>query len=173
MDASAVGGELKLEVPRLEALPAPPPDPAKGARRVEKDKVATTETEPEAVKPADEPAVDPGARRRRIIISYAVGGAGLAAIGVGTAFGVMAKSKWNQAGGHCADNVCDTTVATINADARSLGNTGTIIGGIGVAAAAAAVVIYLTAPSAQIAVEHTSLLLLPNGGGAMTWTSRF
>lgn len=177
VDASAAGGELKIEVPKLEALPAPPPDPAKGARRVEKDKVATTEPEDAAARPAhasrDEPAVDSGARRRRHMISYVVGGAGLAAIGVGTAFGVMAKNKWNQAGGHCVDNVCDPTGAKINADARSLGNTGTIIGGIGVAAAAAAVVIYLTAPSAQTTVEHTSLRLLPNGGGVMTWTSRF
>jgi len=172
VDASAAGGELKIEVPKLEALPAPPPDPAKGAKRVEKDRVAA-EPEPAAVKPADEP-VDPAARRRRRhVISYAVGGAGLAAIGVGTAFGVMARSKWNQAGSHCADNVCDATGAKINADARSLGNTGTIIGGVGVAAAAAAVVIYLTAPSAQTAVEHTSLRLLPGGGGAVTWASRF
>jgi hypothetical protein len=170
VEAAAIGGDLRIEVPRLEPVPEVP-EPAKIKQSIANDKPA--KPAPVAGEAGHEPAVDSGARRRRHLISYTVGGAGLAALGVGAVFGVMAHSKWNDAGGHCAGDVCDATGIKINHDARSLGTTGTIIGGIGVAAVAAAIVVYLTAPSAQPAVEHAGVQLLPHGGGIATWTARF
>jgi len=101
------------------------------------------------------------------------GGAGVVGLGVGTVLGFRAKAKWDDAGKHCAGEVCDAMGVAINRDARSLGTTGTIVGGIGLAAVAAAVVIYVTAPPAQAVVEHAGLELLPHAGGMMTWTGQF
>ena len=174
VDATASGAELKVEVPRLAVVPR---EPAPEAPRVVDRKPPAPppagDVQVAPVKPVEDPLVDSGARRRRHRISYAVGGAGVVAIGVGVVLGFEAKHKWDQAGAHCSGDVCDTTGASINSDARSLGNTGTIVGGIGLAAAATAVVLYLTAPAARPVAEHTSFQLLPRAGGVVSWTTRF
>jgi hypothetical protein len=176
VDAATPGAELKVEVPKLAVVPR---EPAPEVPRVVDQKLpkitpaGDIKVEP-SVKASDEDQpVDSGARRRRHLVSYAVGGAGVVALGIGVVLGLEAKHKWDQAGSHCAGSVCDATGASIDSDARSLGNTGTIVGGIGLAAAATAVVLYLTAPPARAVAEHTSFQLLPRSGGVMTWTTRF
>ena len=74
------------------------------------------------------------------------------------------------ASSHCdANHVCDATGASINHSARTLGNAGTIIGGVGLAAIAAGVVLYVTAPAAS---EHLSLA--PSRDGVtFAWGSAF
>ena len=90
--------------------------------------------------------VDPGAGRRRL--AYIIGGVGVAALGAGVGLGVKAKGDYDDAG--CTDGVCPDRESLQRADdARSLGNLGTVVGGVGVAALTAGVVLWLTAPSAR------------------------
>lgn len=181
IDASTAGAELKIEVPKLDASapvksePVVPPPIAKANRPATGKSVPPAKSDSAAVtadvdRRSDAP-VDSPARRKRHLISYAVGGVGLVGLGVGVVLGYEAKSKWDEAGKHCMGDICDRTGISINRDARSLGTTGTIIGGIGLAAAAAAVVIYVTAPSGT---ESAAVAVSPRpGGGVVSWTAQF
>ena len=92
------------------------------------------------------------------MIGIGVGAGGVAALGVGVVLGLQARSKWGSVGAHCnADHLCDATGTELNHDARSLGNAGTIVGGVGLAALVAGTVIYLTAPAGRPVVEHAYL----------------
>jgi len=121
---------------------APPPEPVKAA----------PVPEPTPPPPAPAPAAateapassDRGAGRK--LLAYTVGGAGIAAIGVGVVTSILAVSKKNDAG--CADDGrCPTPAAvdTLNS-ARSMGNIATVAFAVGMAAVATGVVLYLTAP---------------------------
>jgi hypothetical protein len=113
------------------------------------------------------------ARARRHWIGYAVGGVGLVGLGVGATLGIIARHKWHGADEHCMGEICDAAGLQINRDARSLGTTGTIAGGIGLAAIAAGIIIYLTAPAARAAVEHAGVAPLPHAGAMVSWTGAF
>ena len=146
VDATRVGEIVTVEVPPLVAVPAkiePPVAPRVAAQPI--------------VREPDAP-VERTARSRRHLIGIGVGAAGVAALGVGVGLGLEARSKWGSVGTHCnAAHVCDARGASINRDARSLGNTGTIVGGVGLAALVAGTVIYVTAPAARSIVEHAYL----------------
>ena len=106
------------------------------------------------------PVRDRGGRTRRLI-AYGVGGAGVVAIGVGTVFGLRAKSKWDDArDGHCRDDGgCDLAGVELTRSARKAGDISTVAFLIGGAAIAGGVVLYLTAP-ADAAPERTTRLEL-------------
>jgi serine/threonine-protein kinase len=153
---------VTVEVPRLEEV-APPPKPE--PPRPEPMPSPRPEPPPPAVAPAPPPpaaeADDPGKGRR--ILAYTVGGAGIVGLGVGTVFGLKAKSKHDEAqDGHCdSHSVCtDQTGVDLTRDARSAGNIATIAFGVGLVAVATGVVLYLTAPS-----ERTAVTVAPTGTG--------
>jgi hypothetical protein len=102
---------------------------------------AATAAAPQAEEPAD-----PGKSRR--ILGLAVGAGGVAAIAVGLVFGAKASSKKSDAhDGHCNDNnVCDSVGVDLIKSAQSAATLSTIFVGVGVAAVAGGVVLYLTAP---------------------------
>jgi len=155
IDASKPGETVTVEVPRLVAAPQQA-EPAKT-----EPKPVTTKTEEEEPQVIDHSA----ARHSRHVLGVAVGGGGVALVGVGVGLGLAAKSKWDSVGTHCnASHVCDATGASINSSARALGNAGTVIGGIGIAAVAAGAVLYFTAPAARQVVEHARLDVGPSGG---------
>jgi hypothetical protein len=107
--------------------------------------------------PAIEPQEAEGGSSRRTI-GWVVGGVGVAAVGAGTVFALIAMGDNAKSSPHCdAANVCDPTGKTARDDARAAGDIATVffIGG-GVAIAAGAVLI-LTAPK-----ERKSARIVPN-----------
>ena len=78
-------------------------------------------------------------------------GVGVVALGVGTAFGVIAKSKRDDSNaqpGGCVNDDCPPAAAHTRDDARSAGTTSTIFFVAGAVLAAAGVTMFLVAPSA-------------------------
>lgn len=77
-------------------------------------------------------------------------GVGAVGLGLGTAFGFMAKSTYDDsnAGGHCnAGNKCDQTGLDLRDSAVQKGNVGTGVFIAGAALAAAGIIVWVTAPS--------------------------
>ena len=154
VDASNPGTTVTVEIPALVPAPsAPQPAPVAHTAMVD---------------------TAPATRHRRHVLGLAIGGTGVVAAGVGLALGIEAKAKWNQAAPHCnAANQCDATGVSIDRSARSLGDAGTVIGVVGLAAAATGAILYLTAPSARPVLEHASLDVTPEGTVQLGWTGRF
>ena len=101
---------------------------------------------------ADEPT-PPASSRTRIAIGLAA--AGVVGLGAGVGLGLSAKSRYDDV--PCTQNGsppmgCTAAEAARIDDARARGNLGTIVGGLGVAALAAGVVLYVTAPKGRAVV---------------------
>jgi hypothetical protein len=95
------------------------------------------------------------------VLALVAGGLGIAGVGVGSAFGLVAMSKKND-----AQNACPAACATPDGvdkwkDAESTGNVSTIAFVAGGVLAAAGVVLWLTAPSGDAA--STGVGLTPRG----------
>jgi len=86
-------------------------------------------------------------------LAYGLAGGGVAAVGVGVILGLTAKSSYDRAfhDGHCdrATLVCDDAGQAATDRARTRGTIGTVIGAVGLAAIAAGVIVYVTAPVAR------------------------
>lgn len=161
------GEVVTVEIPRLNATRVAPPkvvEPRPAAGNPGRDK------------PDDQPPAlaDDGARHRRHVLGIGVGAGGVAALAAGVVLGLEARSKWNSVGAHCnADHMCDPIGASINHDARLLGNIGTAVGGVGVAAMVAGAVLYVTAPAARPVLEHARLDVDVDGGLRVGVAARF
>jgi len=142
--------ELTLE------LPAPPvvdPDPRTRRRR-------------DTGEPGHGATRHPGRGRR--IAGVVIGGVGLVGVGVGSVVALMARSDYKDAfAAHCdAMNTCDEVGYQATHDARHRANIATVVAVTGVAAVAAGVVIFLTAPSAKAHAEHVWIRPVVTDGGA-------
>ncbi|MBA3459152.1 MAG: tetratricopeptide repeat protein [Deltaproteobacteria bacterium] len=117
-----------------------------------------------------------GGRKRLGLI---VGGTGVAVIGAGAVFGVLAMRSWNEAKELCDDDrVCaDESNAALANDlaetTRQRGNLATVFLGVGGAALAAGIVIYLTAPSGGGRAEHAIRVVPSHDGALATWSGRW
>lgn len=80
------------------------------------------------------------------IVSYAVGGAGIVALGIGTFFGIRALSKNSDSDQLCGDPCASQAGLDANDSARSSATVANIAIGLGLAAVAGGVVLWLTAP---------------------------
>jgi hypothetical protein len=83
--------------------------------------------------------------------AIAVGVGALVGIGIGTIFGLKASSDWSDAQKSCTDKKCDATGYSKWQDSRSaatIGTVGFVAGGV---LAAAAVLLFVTAPSEKSA----------------------
>lgn len=90
-------------------------------------------------------------------LAVVAGIAGVAALGVGGAFGLVSIGKKSDADARCdATNACDDAGLSLRRDAMSAGNIGTIGFVAGGALAAAGAVLWLTAPSPGKRVGATS-----------------
>lgn len=147
-DAPAVAPQ-----PAPEPLPPAPPPPALPSKR--------------APPPVEAEAGRGGLGAQRVA-GLIVGGAGLAALGVGTFFGfrAIAKKSDSEAGGHCHDgNVCDDVGFALRDEGYAAGNISTALFIVGGVAVAGGVTLFLTAPprerglSAQVGVSPGGLLL--------------
>lgn len=94
--------------------------------------------------------VDTSRRRNRQIIAAATGGVGVVSLSVGLLFGNSARSKNNDSDALCDDdNICTDEGFELRTDAQSAATKSNIFVGIGIAAVAAGVVLWVTAPDAE------------------------
>jgi len=106
-----------------------------------------------------DPAEAAQKRRTYRIAALSTGAAGLVAVGVGTYFGLSAKSKWDESKSHCDANIaCDQTGVDLVNDARSAGTISTIAFGVGAAALLTGVALYLLAPTARNARQDRAAI---------------
>jgi len=132
---------------------------------------------PETAPPAPGPSADgtsaPDWTRRWVGVG--IGGAGVVGIGVGAAFGWIAKSKLDESNdGPCdATDHCSTAGRTLRHDAGSAATVSTIAFAAGGAALAAGLVIYLTAPRGPASSGLALAPLASPGGGGGVLEGRF
>jgi hypothetical protein len=114
----------KLEVPRLVALPRPPA---------------------ERPRPAPAPP-EPGTDRKLVrTVGWVVGGVGLAALGVGSYFGVRAISKRHDSDAHCRGSTCDPEGLALIDEAKSAATVANIGVGAGLIGLGAGTYLVLSA----------------------------
>ncbi|MEO6575845.1 MAG: hypothetical protein ABIP89_18480 [Polyangiaceae bacterium] len=82
-------------------------------------------------------------------IGIAVAGAGVVGVVLGAAFGLVAKSKNNDALAHCVGNHCDAEGLSLTDSARGAATASTVAFVIGGAALAAGGVLFFTAPKSS------------------------
>lgn len=130
---------------------------------------------PEAAEPVNNPAPPPPPRAEggssgntQRVIAYALGGAGIIAVGVGTAFGLTAISKNNESNDKgCFGNQCTAPSASLRNDARSAGTISTVAFALGGAALAGGVTLLLTAPSSKHDYRASARVVLGPGSVAI------
>jgi hypothetical protein len=100
---------------------------------------------------------DDGSAQRTI--GFAVGGLGLVGLGVGTAFGLIAKSNWSDA--NCSQGVCaDPEAQQLSEDAGRNADIATVSFAVGAGALALGAVVALAAPGdREVASARRSLQL--------------
>lgn len=137
------GETVRVEVPTLEAIaePTPAPTPAPAVAPVA---IATTGT------------VVPSAPNERSVwaelgtsrtIALVAGGIGVAGVAVGSVFGLMSKSKHDEAEQHCSGSSCsDPQGVDLRAEARTRGNVSTVAFIVGAVGLAGGATLWLTAP---------------------------
>lgn len=102
---------------------------------------------------------DPNRGKGQRTIGLAAGGVGAAGLVVGTAFGLLAMSKFGESADHCfPGNVCDPVGVSLRDDAITNGNISTVGFVAGGVLAVAGAVLYFTAPSSTVRVGATSTL---------------
>ncbi len=105
-------------------------------------------------------------------VALIVGGVGVVGIGVGSVFGLIAKSKNDQALQNCrTSTLCSPTGLSLTDDAKSAATVSTIAFAAGGVALAGGIVLWLTAPSSS--AQATGLRFVPLvgsslGGGAVS-----
>jgi len=120
------------------------------------------DTKPEVEQEVDTGEIIAKARKRKLI-ALGVGGGGVVALGVGLVFGAKAMSSNDDAKKLCGDDLrCSPENfdrgKKLVSDSRSAGTISTVLVGVGVAAIAAGVVVFVTAPKAP---ERATARLVP------------
>jgi hypothetical protein len=173
IDLDRPGTTVTVEVPPLSdqkpgAAPPPAPPGPPGAPPLP----------PSANPPPDVlPPPAPSSRRAwQLPLGIGLTGLGAVGLGLGTAFGFMAKSTFDDAAPHCnAQNQCDGEGLSIRNDAVSKGNLGTGIFVAGAVLAAGGAVLWITAPSApkQSAGATAPALSVSLGPGSLLLNGRY
>jgi serine/threonine-protein kinase len=118
-------------------------------------KVPELEIEPQKTRPEEPPARDGSTQRT---IGFAVGGAGIVALAVGTFLGLSAISEYHDADhNHCSAVDCDPTGVKLTHDARTDATWSTIGFAVGIAAVAGGAVLVWTAPHGSTTAVTTSI----------------
>ncbi len=125
--------EQRIVIPALEPVPAPPPAPRE--------------------RPQPAPFGTPRT------LALVAGGAGIAALGAGTFFGVRAIDQSDDARAMCDPDRCTSREAIArNDEARTSATLANVTVGVGLALVAAGVVLWLTAPRGQTAPHAAQAL---------------
>ncbi len=152
---------VAIVVPQLEDEPAKPPE------RTSSPGGSSADNGPPSGVLHETPEQGPAPGTTQRLVGLVAVGVGVVGLGVGTYFGLSAKSHLDDsnANGHCTpDNRCDPIGTQARNDAKSAALVSTLafVGGAALIAGGAA--LYLTAPKAGRSVAATGLLL-PGGGG--------
>ena len=149
--ASVSGGGAKVTL-TVQPLPAEQPTattetastaPPPPATTASPSSTSTLTTLPPAAATVTPEKTGSGQR----IVAYVVGGVGLAGLATGTVLGIMARINENQAQNDCFMTACTQQGLTASDNAQHFANGSTIAFVSGGVLAAAAVVVYLLAPS--------------------------
>jgi serine/threonine-protein kinase len=152
-------GRVSIVVPQLKkgseadaiAAAGATPPPA-GSTAPEKP------AQPQAGAPDSSPSAAQSKANSQRTMGLIVGAAGIVGVGIGTYFGLRAISKNSDAQDHCPASQCkDQEGVTLTDEARSAATAANIAFGVGLAALAGGVVLYLTAPSGQSAAQNGTL----------------
>lgn len=105
---------------------------------LEDDLSAVAPAASSASAPTTRPEPPPVPPERSNTAAYVIGGAGIAALGVGAFFGWRASQKWDDAQSNCKGDVCNAQAASLSRDANSaawVSNVGLGLGLVGVGVA--------------------------------------
>jgi len=141
------GGTAEVLIPPLEAEAAKPT------------------AAPINVAPAEPAKDDSNAGSGQRAAAIVVGSVGVLGAAAGVVFGVMANSQWDDALGHCQGgdrSKCDATGIDLGADAKRSAVLSTIGLGVGGVGLAAAVILWVTAPSPG--AKQVGFSVLPSAG---------
>ena len=146
------GEKLRRERVEFEAIAAPRPTPPPPVTLV------TSETVEQPPHPAARPPLG-----KAKILGLALGGVGVAAIGVGVAYSFVAMSRRDHASSICPSDCSDTDGVNAWNDARSAGNIATGAFIVGAAGIASGVVVWLLAKPAADGTPRTQIGVGPGG----------
>jgi hypothetical protein len=164
LDVAQDGAQAAVTVPVLEEAPVEPAAPSAPLPTA-----AVPATAPATPQTPDETNAAGGGGTQRAI-GGVVAGLGVVGLGIGTAFAIIAKSKYNdsKANGQCPTdpNVCNAVGVSERNDARTDGNIATVAFSAGAAALVAGGVIWLTAGHAMH-LASAPIEVSPTLGGVM------
>ncbi|HYQ45112.1 MAG TPA: tetratricopeptide repeat protein [Polyangiaceae bacterium] len=128
--------------------------------------VAATPVESKAHKPGEPAAEREGSPQRTVAL--VVGAVGIAGLGLGTAFGVLAKNNWSDAKAKCSNypSACSPQGVDLNSTASSQATVSTIAFIAGGAALATGAVLWFTASSKS--TNHSVALGVGPGAAFVT-----
>lgn len=155
------GTRSSLDVPRLQAEPAPPP------AAPPPEPISATPTAAATPPEAPQNAAPLSSQR---IAALVVGGVGVVGLGVGIAFGIKSKSEHDDSSKTCSGADC-TDQAGIDAglDAHRSGNVATVASIIGVAGLACGTVLWFTAPKPHAEASTPALRVGIGPGSVRAW----
>jgi hypothetical protein len=163
LDAKDPSASLTVTVPPLEDAPDTTPPP-----------VPTTVVPPPAPTVAPPPTPPqpppPSGGSSQATIGIVVGAVGLVGVGLGTAFALSAKSKYNDSLGACSPanpNACTQSGVDQRNSARSSGNIASVAFAVGGVALATGIVLWVTAPSSHGSEQGVAIGVVPTLGGGM------
>jgi hypothetical protein len=169
VDVAADSASVTVQVPQLEAKPEPPPAEVALAN----EPAPALAASPQADLTPSAPPSTAGSTQR--LAGLITAGAGLVGVGVGTAFTLVGKSRYDESLSHCPQtNVCDDVGVSRRDDARSAGTVATVAFGVGAAALVTGGVLWLSAPSSHSERREPPprVSVAPTLGGALirgTW----
>jgi hypothetical protein len=144
LDVEADGVRRELVVPPVGEAPAPSPASAPPPH-VEPAQPMPAQPMPAII------ATDPGVRHRRHVLAVELGAGGIVAGGVGLFFGSRAFSDYNHRFEACADGNGPCIEDQIHA-ATNAATVSDVACGVGIAALAAAAIVWFTAPDERVTV---------------------
>jgi hypothetical protein len=162
VDVPQDGANVSVTIPALEALPvepAPPP-PVAGPPGAGANGAAGGVGGPGVVPGGGDAAGSVGHGQR--VVGVVIGSMGIAGLAVASVFSVIAKNKYNDSLGNCAQsdpNRCNQDGVNQRNDARDAGNVASVAVSVGAAALLGGVVVWLTAPQAPSGAASASASL--------------
>jgi serine/threonine-protein kinase len=126
---------------------------------------AATPAAPGAASPS--PGAEPRDGQAQRTVALIVGGLGVVGVGVGTAFGFMAKSTHDDSAPHCNGDYCTDEGSSLRDSAHSKAAVSTVAFSIGGAGLLAGTILWLTAPRAHERGAQVSVApsFSPDGAG--------
>jgi hypothetical protein len=147
------GQTLTVNLPPIEYLPATTGTPPKSSELPAPGAAQQSTPTPDEARP--------WFSSHQRTIGLVVGGVGVVGLGVGSAFGLTAKSTYDKSNPHCSGDHCDATGHDFRQSAFSKAEVSNIAFGVGAAALVGGVVLFLTAPKAHAGESSPVTAFIP------------